>query len=161
MPKNQATTSLSLTSTMFFVGSALLLCSLIVVVGLVGHPAGGLGVPPTTHVVHVQEYDFGLQMPSGPLPSGNVVFVDTNRGTVPHELVMFKLSGPHATVPLRKDGSFNEDSAAVENVLDSGSALAHGETRILSADLDPGTYLLVCNLPAHYRLGMHQIVTVK
>ena len=90
-----------------------------------------------------------------------MVFVDTNTGTVPHELVMFKLSGPKAMMPLRKDGSFNEESSAVADVMDSGYALVPGETRVFGVDLEPGTYVVVCNLPAHYRLGMHQLVTVK
>jgi len=161
MANKDTSASMQLHPTLLFVTAALLLCSMLVAVSLIGRPAGGLTVPKTTKVVHVQEYDFGIRMPSGHLPSGNVVFIDTNRGTVPHELVMFKTAGPSAKPPLRKNGEFNEDSSAVENVLDSGSALAPGETRILSADLDPGTYIAVCNLPAHYRLGMHQIVTVK
>jgi uncharacterized cupredoxin-like copper-binding protein len=45
--------------------------------------------------------------------------------------------------------------------MDSGSSLAPGETRVLGANLDPGTYVIVCNLPGHYRLGMHQTITVK
>jgi uncharacterized cupredoxin-like copper-binding protein len=46
-------------------------------------------------------------------------------------------------------------------VLDSGSSLQPGETRILFADLTAtGHYALVYNLPAHYRLGMHAHLTV-
>ena len=130
MAKNNEATSMSIAPTVFGVMGVLLLCAVVIIVSLLGRPAGGLNVPATTHVVHVQEYEFGIRMPSA-LPSGNVVFVDTNTGSVPHELVMFKLSGPKAMMPLRKDGSFNEESAAVEDVMDSGDALAPGQTPCL------------------------------
>jgi uncharacterized cupredoxin-like copper-binding protein len=55
----------------------------------------------------------------------------------------------------------DEESPAIEGVMDSGSSLAPGETRVLGANLDPGSYVIVCNLPAHFRLGMHQTITVK
>src|SRR5690242_18463440 len=95
----------SMAPTLFGVTAALLACAMLVIVGLVGRPAGGLDVPKGSRVIHVDEFDYGLRMPAGALPSGNLVVVDTNRGSVPHELVMFKTAGPGAKLPLRKDGS--------------------------------------------------------
>jgi uncharacterized cupredoxin-like copper-binding protein len=74
---------------------------------------------------------------------------------------MFKTANANARLPLRKNGSLDEESPAIEGVMDSGSSLAPGETRVLGANLDPGSYVIVCNLPAHFRLGMHQTITVK
>ena len=146
--------------TLFGVTTLLLACAVMLVIGLAGRPANGLSVPTGSHVVHVDEFDYGIRLPAGPLPAGNVVLVDTNRGTIPHELVMFATKAG-APLPMRKDGSLNEDSPALENVIDSGSALQPGETRLLSATLDKGTYVIVCNLPSHFRLGMHRFVVVR
>jgi uncharacterized cupredoxin-like copper-binding protein len=74
---------------------------------------------------------------------------------------MFKTANANARLPLRKNGSLDEESPAIEGVMDFGSSLAPGETRVLGANLDPGSYVIVCNLPAHFRLGMHQTITVK
>jgi uncharacterized cupredoxin-like copper-binding protein len=29
------------------------------------------------------------------------------------------------------------------------------------ATLEPGSYVLICNIPAHYQLGMHASMTVR
>jgi uncharacterized cupredoxin-like copper-binding protein len=116
-------------------------------------------VPKGSNVVHVSEFDYGFKI-DGNITKGNVVLVDTNRGTIPHELVMFK-TGASKPLPLRKNKELDEESSLLEGVIDSGSALAPGETRILTGTLDPGTYVIVCNLPAHFQLGMHDNVTVK
>ena len=161
MSATTKTQSLSLLPTFFGVAVALLACSALLIVGLAQRPAGGLSIPTGSRVIHVDEFDYGFRVPAGPLPAGNVVVVDTNRGSIPHELVMFKTEKGATKLPLRKDGSVDEESSAIEDVLDSGSALAPGETRILSASLDPGSYVIVCNLPAHFGLGMNSPITVK
>ena len=161
MDNSSRSKTVNLTPTFLGVAIALLLCATLIIVGLVQRPAGGLGVPPGSHVVHVDEFDYGFRMPSGPLPAGEIVLVDTNRGSIPHELVMFKTANANAKMPMRKDGDVDEESSSLEAVMDSGSSLAPGESRIITAELEPGTYVIVCNLPAHFRLGMHQLVTVK
>jgi uncharacterized cupredoxin-like copper-binding protein len=161
MSERSSSQSLSLLPSFFGVAVALLACAALIIVGLLGRPAGGLNVPRGSQVVHVDETEYGFHISAGSLRSGNVIVIDRNLGTIPHELVMFKTANAHARLPLRKDGSLDEESPAIEAVADSGSSLAPGETRVLGANLDPGSYVIVCNLPAHYRLGMHQTITVK
>jgi uncharacterized cupredoxin-like copper-binding protein len=36
-----------------------------------------------------------------------------------------------------------------------------GSTRDLTVDLQPGRYVLVCNIPGHYKLGMHTALTAS
>ena len=95
------------------------------------------------------------------LPAGNYVFVDTNHGGSAHELVMWKTADPDDRLPMDKDDRVNEDSPALNSVLDSGSSLRPGETRLLATTLDPGHYVLVCNLPGHFKAGMHVDLTVQ
>jgi uncharacterized cupredoxin-like copper-binding protein len=45
------------------------------------------------------------------------------------------------------------------NVGETGDVKA-GQTKVLSITLAPGHYAVVCNLPGHYRMGMHQDFTV-
>ena len=58
-------------------------------------------------------------------------------------------------------GPPDEDSPELDSVLDSGSSLHPGEMRLLTASLDPGHYVMVCNLPGHYNAGMRVDITVK
>jgi uncharacterized cupredoxin-like copper-binding protein len=75
---------------------------------------------------------------------------------------MWSTKDSATALPVRKDGSVDEESDTLEGVLDSGSSLRPHETRILYADLTTaGHYVLVCNLPDHYRLGMRADLTVR
>jgi uncharacterized cupredoxin-like copper-binding protein len=134
-------------------------CMLLVVAGLIiavlaGRPSHALAVPSGYHTVTVTLSDYHIAGPTS-LPAGKYEFVLTNKGRAPHELVMFQTKDQANALPLRKNGSVDEESDALTSALDSGSSLDPGETRILFADLTtPGHYVMVCNLPLHYHLGM-------
>jgi uncharacterized cupredoxin-like copper-binding protein len=140
--------------------SALLVCAGILIGGLLARPTGGIAVPKGDHVVHITEADFKIGFPKTSLAAGKYVFVDKNEGPSEHEFVMWKTKDEAAELPL--DGKdVDEESDELEGVIDSGSALKPGETRLLTADLDPGHYVVVCNLPGHYMDGMHVDINVS
>jgi uncharacterized cupredoxin-like copper-binding protein len=149
----------SVAPTVAVVMSVLLACAIAVIVGLVERPAHA-SVPSQYHVVHLDTHEYGFTLRPAALPAGEILFIVRNQGTIPHELVMFKTKSADAALPLGKDGSLDEESPQIENVVDSGSALKPGETRWLTAELEPGSYVIVCNLPGHYHAGMHLAVTV-
>jgi len=150
----------SLLKTIFVVLIMLVVLASALIVDLARRPAGALNVPKGYAVAQVTVTDYAIQAPAS-LPKGDYEFVLTNRGSVPHELVMWATKASASALPLRKDGSVDEESDLLDSVLDSGSSLVPGETRILFADLtEAGHYALVCNLPMHYRLGMRQDLNV-
>jgi uncharacterized cupredoxin-like copper-binding protein len=149
-----------LTGTIISVLSLLLVVALVLIVAMARRPAGALNVPKGYAVLHVTVTDYAIQAPSS-LPADKYEVVLENHGAVPHELVMWSTKSPATALPRQKDGSVDEESPALESVLDSGSSLQPGETRVMFADLTAaGHYAMVCNLPAHYRLGMHADLTV-
>jgi uncharacterized cupredoxin-like copper-binding protein len=149
----------SLSGTVIGVLSLLLVLAVVLIVALARRPAGALNVPHGYGVIHVTESDYAIRAPSS-LPTGRYEVVLVNDGSVPHELVMWATKRAANALPLGKDGDVDEESAVLDSVLDSGSSLQPGETRILFADLTAaGHYALVCNLPRHYRLGMHADLT--
>jgi uncharacterized cupredoxin-like copper-binding protein len=151
----------SVAPTFITVLALLLACAVAAIVALETRPSGGLAVPAGSHVVHVDERDFGIHASQMTLPAGHYVFVDTNHGPSSHELVMWRTALPADRLPIRSsERRVNEDSPALTSVLDSGSSLNPGETRLLAATLDPGHYLIVCNLPGHFMAGMHVDITV-
>ena len=150
----------SLVGTVIGVLTLLLVMCVVVIVALVNRPAGALNVPKGYQLVHITVTEYGIHAPAA-LPKGNYEVVLTNHGSIPHELVMWSTKSSATALPRRQDGSVDEESDTLESVLDSGSALGPRETRILYAELtSAGHYVLVCNLPAHYRLGMHADLTV-
>ena len=141
----------------------LLACASVLIVGLAaGTRSGGLAIPRGSRVVHLDERDFHIDFhASTTLRPGNYLFVDTNHGPSQHELVMWKTNDAANRLPFGKDDRVNEESASLDAVLDSGSSLVPGETRVLAVSLDPGHYILVCNLPGHFNSGMHVALTVS
>jgi len=103
-----------------------------------------------------------IQLSAAQAPAGKVTFFVTNTGKETHEFVVMQTDTPAANFPLtgfegEKD-RFNEDTVGV-NVGETGDVPA-GESKTLAITLAPGHYALVCNLPGHYRMGMHQDFTV-
>ncbi len=162
MPDNPEQSRVNLMPTFLGVALAMLVVATILIIGLARRPSGGLSLPAGYNVVHVSEYTYGLRLADTTIPAGNTVFVDKNTGDIPHELVLFKTDRLAANLPLKPDGTADEDSPLLEDDADSGSALGAGETRLLAANLEPGHYVLVCNLPpTHYTSGMRLDITVK
>ncbi len=112
--------------------------------------------------VPVSLSEFKVTLPSGRLTAGTKTLQITNAGTMQHELLVFHPSpgiDPN-NLPLDKDGNVVEDAPGVNKISD-GDNLDPGATQSRTVDLtQPGTYVFVCNLPGHYRLGMHTVVTV-
>src|SRR6516165_6069059 len=106
----------------------------------------------------VVEHDFSLATNTSTVPAGSVAFNVTNQGPSSHELLAFRTDLPEDQLPLGPDGRIAED--ALPKVLDTDTDLPAGTQRHLSESLAPGRYVLVCNLPGHYKLGMHTVITV-
>jgi uncharacterized cupredoxin-like copper-binding protein len=105
--------------------------------------------------------DYEIHMPTQ-LASGKHTIGLTNRGSEGHEVVLFKTDLPADALPVGPDGDVIEDSPQLTVAGDSGDALPPGRsTSFTTSALAPGHYASVCNLPGHYRLGMHLDVTVK
>jgi len=90
--------------------------------------------------------------------AGEVIFTVTNEGTIGHEFLVVKTDIAPGQIPLDGD-HFAEPTDGLE-VIDEIGEFAKGTTEILTLNLEPGTYQLVCNLPDHYSAGMHMTFTV-
>jgi uncharacterized cupredoxin-like copper-binding protein len=92
-------------------------------------------------------------------PEGSVSFVVTNEGAETHEFVVLSTDTAAADFPIVSfEGEANridEDAKGVVNVGETGD-MKPGTTMVLTIDLGPGHYAVVCNLPGHYAMGMHQ-----
>jgi len=117
-----------------------------------------VGATPGTVAVTLGEFKIGV--PSTTLPSGTATLSITNTGSVPHELLVFRTSLAPSAFPLDADGTVQEDAAGMNKVSD-GDNLDPGKGQTRTVDFTrSGTYVLVCNLPGHFRSGMYTTVTV-
>jgi uncharacterized cupredoxin-like copper-binding protein len=94
-------------------------------------------------------------------PAGKVSFIITNDGAKDHEMVVLQTDTMAADFPITgfegDPNRFDEDAKGLTNVGETGDpAMKPGTSMMLTIDMAPGHYAIVCNLPGHYGMGMHQ-----
>jgi uncharacterized cupredoxin-like copper-binding protein len=119
----------------------LILLLLVAVVACDSEPAGTL--------VGVQITDGAFELSTSSEVAGLITFAIDNTGSQVHEFEVFSGAEPGQVLPL---ASGVADTSGL-TVLDEVEDLLPGSSSRLAVDLEPGTYLLICNLPAHYAAG--------
>jgi uncharacterized cupredoxin-like copper-binding protein len=110
--------------------------------------------------ITVTESDFTLRLSASRASAGPITLVVRNQGPSAHELVVFRTTLAFSALPIGADGNVDEASPQLEKVADSGTNIAPGQSRTIYAFLTPGSYVFICNLPGHYRLGMRAALLV-
>lgn len=98
---------------------------------------------------------FSLEPAVSTVKAGKVRFIAANYGTMTHEIVVVKTDKTPEQLA-QPDGTANESTSVGE-----AADIAAGETKMVTLDLKPGKYVLLCNLPGHYAGGMFATFTVQ
>jgi uncharacterized cupredoxin-like copper-binding protein len=85
---------------------------------------------------------------------GKVTFSVKNSGSGEHELVVIRTSTRASR--LKVTGNEASEKGSVGEV-----ELDKGKSKSLTLNLKKGHYALICNVPGHYKAGMHVDFTVK
>jgi uncharacterized cupredoxin-like copper-binding protein len=107
--------------------------------------------------------DYKVTLPASTSTAGKKTLQIANNGSMQHEILVFHpdVSIDAGNLPISPDGDISEDSPGVNKVSD-GDNIDPGKGQTRDLDLSqPGTYVFVCNLPGHYKLGMWTKVTVQ
>ena len=114
--------------------------------------------------VNVTLSEFIVDPSPASAPAGDVTFVAKNEGKEKHELVIVKTDLAPDKLPTKADGSVDEEGAGVA-VVDEIEEFQSGGTEELTVKLDPGKYVLLCNIveedESHYQEGMHAPFSVQ
>jgi len=105
--------------------------------------------------VDVRLTEYSISPDAQSVKSGDVTFAVTNHGTTEHEMVLIKTDAAPTKLPF-ENGEASEDGSVGEV-----SDLPVGKTGTLKVHLDPGRYVMICNLPGHYQAGMATEFTVS
>lgn len=100
--------------------------------------------------------DFSLTVEPGTFAAGDVTFGIQNDGPSAHEFVIFRSDEEPGKLPV-DNGLIPEDQV---DLVDEAEDIAPGTNTTLSVNLAAGSYVLVCNLSAHYEAGMYAGFTV-
>jgi uncharacterized cupredoxin-like copper-binding protein len=132
-----------------------------------GSPGGSPGGNGEGTIVNVTLQEWAIGTDTATAPSGETTFAVTNEGPEdPHELVIIRTDLSLIELPTDENGVVQEDGEGIE-VIDEVEDLEVGDSEDLTVTLDPGAYVLICNIydeeedEAHYAEGMRTSFTVS
>ena len=101
----------------------------------------------------------GIDVATHTIPAGEVTFEVTNVSTdMVHEMVISPVKGENQPLPYDKSAQMVDEDAAGH--LGEVAELEPGQSGALRITLKPGKYILYCNIPGHYVLGMWTVIDV-
>lgn len=101
--------------------------------------------------------EFSITPATASAPAGSVTFTAQNEGAVAHELTVIQTNLAPDALPV---AAAKVDEGAVE-VVGTTPDIDGGASEDLTVSLEAGTYVLVCQVPGHYGLGMRAGFTVQ
>jgi uncharacterized cupredoxin-like copper-binding protein len=110
--------------------------------------------------ISATEDDFTITLDPTTATAGEVTFDIQNDAGQTHEFVVFQTDLDEDALPVGDDGDVDEEGEGVTPV-DEVEDIAGGSSASLTVNLDAGSYVVICNLPAHYGQGMHAALTVS
>ena len=113
-------------------------------------PSGGPAVA-------VELAEWSVTAAQASVDADGVTFNVTNAGAVAHEFVVIRSDLPADGLPAAGGGVDESGLDVVGRIPE----FAGGASASMTFDLTPGNYLLICNIPGHYGLGMTTTLTVE
>ena len=104
--------------------------------------------------------DFTITLDESSAAAGDLTFDVSNDAEQTHEFVIFKTDLAEDQLPTDEDGNVDETGEGVE-LIDEIEDIEAGANQSLTATLDAGSYVFICNLPGHYGQGMHTSFTAS
>lgn len=96
--------------------------------------------------------DFGVAAAPASAAAGSVTFSVQNSGAIPHEFVVVKSDLAADKLPQFEQKIVDEQQV---EVIAKTAPLDAGKKQDLTAMLQPGKYVLICNVASHYVSGMY------
>ncbi|MDQ2940940.1 MAG: hypothetical protein M3R05_01985 [Chloroflexota bacterium] len=113
---------------------------------------------PGSSTVAVTLTEFAIALDHATAAAGPITFRVTNTGSIEHEFVVLKTDLAPSVLP---GGSKVPEDAAGITIVDEVEGMASGAKADLKVTLQPGHYVLLCNIEGHNMGGMHAAFEVS
>ena len=130
---------------------ATVILGLVALTAAVNAPAAGTAVSAKRVKVTLKEWT--LTPSASRVPAGKVAFVVSNKGNIQHEFVILRTNIRHQALPMAGSAAKVRALAEIEDI-------EPGQTKRLTLTLKAGKYVLLCNVPGHYKAGQHAALRV-
>lgn len=136
--------------------------SMVAVAGLLAACSGGSSPAASsggdTGTVNATLEEWHMNLSSTTVSAGEVTFDITNNGEETHEFVIVQTDMAADSLPVVDDKVDESAFTPVDEVEDIESGT---QDATLTVNLEPGHYVILCNLTAHYGKGMHVDLNVE
>jgi len=124
-----------------------------------GDDDGGEGDGGSTTTLDVVLEEFTVAPSISSVPAGSVTFSVVNNGTITHDLLVISTNVAPNQLPVDQ-ATFAVDTDDLDVVAQS-EQFGAGESVEVTAELETGSYVLICNVPTHYDEGMYTAFTAQ
>ena len=105
--------------------------------------------------------NFRIDAPES-VSAGDVRFAIWGAGPTMHELAIARTDLASDALPLAKNSTVDDERDLVDfHKVAEEEGVDLGAHRVKTVRLDPGHYVLYCNMPGHYLAGMHRELVVQ
>lgn len=119
-------------------------------------PAQPATLPSDVQVtVDMKEYTIAVSVPT--VKAGTVKFGVRNLGAMAHQFDLIKSDLAPDKLPIDTANAKAKEDGLVKQVLN----IQPGKVTTATADLQPGHYVIICNVPGHYQLKMYAELVVQ
>ena len=101
------------------------------------------------------EKEWAIDLSSSLHEAGTTTFNLQNVGTISHEFLVVRSDKSAAQLVASVDATTNRIDESQLNVVNEQPEYDPGVPGMVTVKLEPGHYVLMCNIPGHYKAGMH------
>ncbi len=114
-----------------------------------------LSTPAAATAVAIVLKEWSIAASTKSITAGKVTFVVRNAGKMKHEFVVIRSARHHHLLQM------TGQQASEVGVKGEIEPFGPGTTKRLTLTLAPGKYVLICNMPGHYKRGQYLAFTVR
>jgi uncharacterized cupredoxin-like copper-binding protein len=129
----------------------------LIAIALVLVSCGAPDAAPAGSQVVVEMSDYKVTTSVASVKAGSVKIGVRNLGAMAHSFEVLKTDLPHDKLPIDGAAAKAKEDGKVGGI----DTIAAGKSASVTIDVTPGQYVLICNVPGHYQLGMHAAFTVQ
>jgi uncharacterized cupredoxin-like copper-binding protein len=121
---------------------------------------GTLPTDLTSNKITGNVHEWGIDGSAHKATAGDVTFAIANFGSIPHEFIVVKTDYELGEIPVGANNRFDEEGDGVK-AIDEIKEFPVNSAEVLTVNLEPGTYQLLCNIEGHYQNGMFTAFIVE
>jgi plastocyanin len=133
------------------------LCAGAILLAACGGSAAAPGVDASKGEIRADLKEYGIALTSTTMRSGTVTFVARNAGGAAHSFIVIKTDAAADKLPLDQQKQTAKEDGKVGGL----DQIDPGKSQNLRLELPSGHYVIICNVPTHYQLGMRAELTVN